>query len=300
MHYNQNSIEVSLKLYSDSIPSQNLINLLNNLKNDTYRLKDIHLSNFIIIPESLMNISVSTGKTTRITIQLDENQLNDFVIPPIIYGNCEFYFLLNINFNALFHRSEAIQNIKNFVERVKSMKATFSYTINRDNINFFIQHTKKIIDLIDQNLPISEFSFDFFRQSEDENVDLNFWFEEFSKNIQKENMHQLIIPSLNNDYTPFARIDLIYSNGRLFLATVIFEKFISTNRKLELKKLSVSALEDLINKTTTNQLIYAQETDECAQCTQLNFCISKNILTYQQNKQRRDCIFPLKIKSLFK
>lgn len=120
--------------------------------------------------------------------------------------------------------------------------------------------------------------------------------EMLERNVDGTSIERVFMNMADIYFNSFTTLNLCYADGELSLMTFLYEGIPQVDRRFVIDKREgkyhVEDIQNAVDRLTTEQFEYAQETDECATCKYVTCCVSRNILSYMDTRSITKCMLP--------
>ena len=178
----------------------------------------------------------------------------------------------------------------------------WSFVVNVHHDPELIKHFDELTQIVrDEFNTIIEFLPSFFRSGNDTRVlsYLNIWREFISETVTEDNFRDIMLTIADHNHNGFNTIVVNYKKGNLYISPFIYEQILSEYPELKVDGLTA---DDVIAKSQEligQQFAYVSETTECSDCEYLAACVGRNVLSFMEIKDVKDCIYPKDVLKLY-
>jgi hypothetical protein len=113
--------------------------------------------------------------------------------------------------------------------------------------------------------------------------------------ITKQNYKNFLLPLGDNNLQLFGKIRVLVNNSEISIHPVVYEPINLYHQSFLLGIDELNLIPDRVNSLNLKQLKYAARTKQCADCKNMNSCVSKNVLNIMEIHSFTQCIFPKKV-----
>ena len=278
---------------TDMFSSDNVEEVLRNP--DFIELLNVHPITRITSASMFENTDIEDVK--RVFSILDtENYREDMII--------EFFVPMNVE-KLLAHDEEYFSQIHKVVEFLKTGTpkiVDWSMVVNIHFDKIFQDNLDELTTIVrDEFDTIIEYVPSFFRPGKEilAKQQLKAWGEMMKVVINEDNFKNIMFTTACKKFNALNTLALNYRKGKMFISPFIYEQILWENPVVDVTNMSTDDLLALNNRLIVDQYNYAAKTSECSNCSLLSTCVGRNVLTYMETVNEKNCLFPKDVYNMY-
>ncbi len=300
------------------------LNAINQLVDQNYRFKGLVLGSRSFQVDGVMSSPHFQGflkehPYMRITIpikldEVDNGDVKALLGPFSLLNNPLLYpQTLDINIVLTCPLARLLQADEDFLGTLSSLskhfnnhqrRPIFSFNVDYNDCKLFEEFSDKIVSSLETSLGQDvEFVIQFLPEQMTGAqggliVRLQNLKDFLNDYISNENYKGLLLPIGEKDYHFFQVLYLNYSDEHLYISPFIYRPLNECDEGLRIKTIGPRSIIDKVDTLMRSQYLYSLKTHDCSDCSNLNSCVGKNVLSIMELKEIKECPFPSKVLNL--
>lgn len=188
------------------------------------------------------------------------------------------------------------QRALNFLKNHTPKIVDWSFVVN-------VHHDQDFIDNFDRLTQIARDDFDtvieflpsFFRTGKNHLIadHLETWKQFLQNTINDDNYMNAMLTIADKHHNSFNTLVLNYRKNELYISPFIYEQIVHSHPKLKVEPLTATAAVERYQDSLGEQYLYAAtKTKECGTCPYLNTCVGRNVISFMEMNNLKNCIYP--------
>ena len=261
--------------------------------------------------QALLQIHPKTRITT--TAMFDNMNWDNFTAVMDVLDNTELYrekmileLLVPMDIEKVLSRDKAyyrdFQRAIHALEYETPKEIDWSFVVNVHHDPEMFKHFDELTTIAKEQFnTVIEFLPSFFRTGSDRYIKehLEIWRSFLREVVTEDNYRDIMLTIADKQHNAMNTIVVNYAKGKVGISPFIYEQIVFDYPELEVFDPSAEAVLTKVSELLADQFAYAPQTTECSGCQYLPTCVGRNVLSFMELKEIKDCIYPKEILDLY-
>lgn len=303
----ENAYEIALNLSNSGLRFRELIISPTDIFSATNSFELLNDPNF----QKLLTLNDKTRITTTAMFENTDIETIESVFKildgPGYRSDMILELLIPMNIPKVLNRdSKYYEHHKNAIDFIKSSTSKvvdWSFVINVYDHDLINQNFEEITQIVKQEFDgVIEFLPSFFRTGNNDRIieHLDTWKTFLRDTVNTENYKDIMLTIADLNHNAMNTLVLNYKKGDLYISPFIYEQIILNTDSMKISTgIESQNIFDKNSELIINQYSYVDKTTDCRDCQYLSTCVGRNVLSFMEEKDITECIYPRDILGIY-